>query len=233
MCSVFDTGAKFANDSDIGKTVLLPFLRYRDIDKLDRFIISHGDNDHIGGANSLIQNLPPDKLITSVPKQLADYSPIRCQAGQSWDWDQVTFTLLSPPSTLFHSENNNSCVLKIQSKQGNMLLTGDIEAEADNWLVTYYGDKLKANILVAPHHGNQTSSSAGFLATVRPDYILIPAVYKNQFGHPHEDVLQRYKNANTKWFNTAETGAIMIVPKDNAWHIETFRENESRYWNFK
>lgn len=229
---VFDTGAKFNNDSDMGKSVLLPFLRYQGISKIDSLIVSHGDNDHIGGAESLIQGIATESVLTSVPQQLVNYSPVKCKAAQFWNWDQVRFTMLSPPPAAFTSENDNSCVLKIQSKHLTVLLTGDIQAEAESWLVANYGNQLKADVLIAPHHGSKTSSTANFLQTVQPNTILIPAGYRNQFGHPHQEVLSRYKNLQEKWLNTAYSGAISITLKDDSWNVQTLRETESRYWNF-
>jgi competence protein ComEC len=230
---VFDTGAKFSSDSDIGKTVLLPFLHNQGFRKIDNLIVSHGDNDHIGGSESLMQGIATEKLLTSVPEQLAAYSPIACKTGQSWDWDQVEFTILSPPPLTFTSENDKSCVLKIQSEHGTLLLTGDIEAEAESWLVTTYGDQLKADVLIAPHHGSKTSSSLSFLQTVQPKYILIPAGYRNQFGHPHKEVLARYKNSKAIWLNTADSGAISVNMKENSLNVQAYRDKERRYWNFK
>lgn len=229
---VFDTGAKFSSDSDMGKTVVLPYLYSQGISKIDSLIVSHGDNDHIGGAESIMRGISTEKLLTSVPQPLATYSPTACTAGQNWSWDQVRFTVLSPPPALFASENDNSCVLKIQSEQGTVLLTGDIEAKAESWLVATYGKNLKAEVLIAPHHGSKTSSSTGFLQAVRPEYVLIPAGYRNQFGHPHKDVLSRYNGNKAKWLNTAESGAILINMKNTAWHVQTWRETESRYWNY-
>ncbi|NOT12055.1 MAG: DNA internalization-related competence protein ComEC/Rec2 [Methylococcaceae bacterium] len=230
---VFDTGAKFSIDSDIGKTVLLPYLLYKGIDQIDTLIISHGDNDHVGGAETLMTNLPTKQLITSAPQQLTPYSPTPCQAGQSWNWDGVSFSILAPPPIQFPSENDNSCVLKIQSDKLTILLTGDIEAEAEYWLVGTYGENLKADILVAPHHGSKTSSTTGFLQFVHPDYVLIPAGYRNQFGHPHKEVLSRYSNIKATWLNTADSGAILINASDDSWAVKTWRETEDHYWNFR
>jgi competence protein ComEC len=263
---VFDTGAKFSSENDMGQTVLLPFLRSQGVAKIDSLIVSHGDNDHIGGATSLMRGMPTEKVLTSVPKQLSGYSPIACIGGQSWLWDEVTFTMLGPaapdhdrlkvdtpslanaapiPDRLtaytpslatqqaFVSDNDNSCVLKIQSAHGTVLLTGDIEAAAESWLVASYGEALQADVLVAPHHGSKTSSSIGFLQIVKPDYVLIPAGYRNQFGHPHKDVLARYRQVGAKWLNNADSGAIAVTFKDNRLVVKRMRETESKYWNAK
>ena len=229
---VYDTGAKFSSTSDSGQSVVLPFLRNKAIDKINTLIISHGDNDHIGGVESLLSSMQTEQLLTSVPQLLELHSPTRCKAGQSWSWDSVTFTILSPPPDHFLSENDNSCVLKIQAQQGIVLLTGDIEAEAESWLVETYQDKLKADVLVAPHHGSQTSSTSTFLQAVKPDIVLIPAGYRNQFSHPHEEVLRRYQDLQAKWFNSANDGAIQLI-FDKDMQVETWRVAEGKYWNYK
>lgn len=229
---VFDTGAKFSEQSDMGQSVLLPYLRSQGVAKIDSLIISHGDNDHIGGAASLMRGMPAEKVLTSVPQQLSGYAPIECAAGQSWVWDEVEFTVLGPKQA-FVSENDNSCVLQIRSKHSKVLLTGDIEAAAESWLVDTYGEGLKSDVLVAPHHGSKTSSTAGFLQAVNPGYILIPAGYKNQFGHPHKDVLARYRQFDAKWLNSADNGAITVSVQDNALVVQGIRQTESKYWNVK
>jgi competence protein ComEC len=195
---IYDAGAKFSEESDIGKSVLLPFLRQQGAEKVDTLMISHGDDDHIGGAVSVLQGIPVEQLLTSAPERLTDYSPVKCRAGQAWLWDEVRFTLLAPQQK-FVSENDNSCVLKIESKQGAVLLTSDIEASAENWLLETYGKNLKANVLIATHHGSKTSSTFEFIKAVQPDYVLISAGNRNQFGHPHPIVLQRYEQLNAKW----------------------------------
>ncbi len=229
---VYDTGAKFSAESDMGRSVVLPFLRRQGADKIDRLIISHGDNDHIGGALSLMQGMPTEQVLTSVPQQLSDYSPLMCEAGQSWTWDNVTFTLLSPQHP-FVSDNDNSCVLKVESEQGAVLLTSDIEAAAESWLVETYGNQLKAKVLISPHHGSKTSSTFEFLQAVQPVYVLIPAGYRNQFGHPHQEILDRYEKIKAQWLNTADSGAISLGVKDDLWQVQSLRDTESKYWNIK
>jgi competence protein ComEC len=229
---VYDTGAKFSAESDMGQSVLLPFLRQQGAGKVDVLIISHGDNDHIGGAVSLLRGIPTIQVLTSAPQLLSDYAPVSCKAGQSWDWDKVSFTLLSPQQA-FASENDNSCVLKIQSEQGVVLLTSDIEAAAESWLVATYGNKLKADVLIAPHHGSKTSSTLKFLQAVQPKYILIPAGYRSQFGHPHHEVLQRYQQINAQWKNTADSGAITLSVQDGSWAVQSLRDTDGKYWNNK
>lgn len=230
---VFDTGAKFSAQNDSGQSVVLPFLRSQGVYKIDRLIISHGDNDHIGGAASLMRGMVTDGVLTSVPQQLSDYAPMTCRAGQSWLWDEVKFTVLAPQQQAFSTKNDNSCVLKIDSKHGAVLFTGDIEAAAESWLIKTYGEALKAKVLIAPHHGSKTSSTAGFLQAVQPHYVLIPAGYRSQFGHPHRSVLARYRDINATWLSSADSGAISVHVESNAWVVQGIRAAQSHYWNMK
>ncbi|MDD1617475.1 MAG: competence protein ComEC, partial [Methylococcaceae bacterium NSP1-2] len=229
---VYDTGAKFSADSDSGKSVLLPFLRQQNIDKIDQLIVSHGDNDHIGGAESLLQGIVVENVLTSAVEKLSAYQPVQCVAGQSWVWDEVKFTILSPAEQL-HSDNDNSCVLQVQSLHGTVLLTGDIEASAESWLVQTYGDHLKSQLLIAPHHGSKTSSTLTFLQAVQPETILIPAGYRSQFGHPHSEVLARYHDIHAHWLNSADSGSITVDMNNGEWQVQAHRQTDSHYWNFK
>ncbi|MDD2724195.1 MAG: DNA internalization-related competence protein ComEC/Rec2 [Methylovulum sp.] len=230
---VYDTGAKFSPQSDSGQQIVLPFLHQQGVTHLDRLIISHGDNDHIGGAASVLREIPTDNVLTSVPKQLADFAPIACVAGQSWDWDGVRFTVLSPSTTPFVSDNNNSCVVKVASAYGSVLLTGDIEAEAEIWLLKTYREQLRADVLIAAHHGSKTSSTYSFLQTVLPNAVLIPAGFHNPFGHPHPKILQRYREMGIQWLNTADSGAITLLYQKDGRILENLRHSEARYWHFR
>ncbi|GAB4266003.1 MAG: DNA internalization-related competence protein ComEC/Rec2 [Methylomicrobium sp.] len=230
---VFDTGARFDHDSDSGLFVVIPFLRHEGIDSLDAMIISHGDNDHIGGAASLLSEIPVTTLYSSVPEQI-DYDAVQhCQAGQNWSWDGVSFEILSPPGhgkSLF-SENDRSCVLKVESARGAILLTGDIEKNAEFWLVDQFQHKLRSDVLIVPHHGSNTSSTLPFLNAVNPKYALIPAGYKNRFGFPHPAVVKRLEQVGTEWLDTGREGAITVLFKANEIHLKVQRESDRRYWH--
>ncbi len=228
---VFDTGARFSEKFDMGRNVILPYLYYRNITHLDKLIISHADNDHIGGAAALLNAIPVRQVLSSVPHQLSAYHATQCSAGNKWQWDRLSFQFLSPPEQLFQHENDNSCVLRIDTPGSSVLLTGDIERVAEDYLVQNSSDFLQADILIAPHHGSKTSSSAAFLAKVQPELILIPADSPNRFGFPHADVLQRYEAIAAKYFITGETGALRIKITQTHNQLESYREAHSHYWN--
>jgi competence protein ComEC len=227
---LFDTGAQFSAKFDMGRNVVLPFLHHQGIAHLDSLVISHGDNDHIGGAEAVLQAMPTRQVLTSVPELLQAYNPMSCHVGQHWQWDQVNFRILSPPRQVFNGENDNSCVLHIETRQGSYLLTGDIEQVAEVYLTTSAAS-MQADILVAPHHGSKTSSSMRFLKKVNPSTILIPAAIPNRFGFPHAEVLARYAQNKVQFLVTGEQGAITAKFLGGKVSIESYRDSHGHFWN--
>ncbi|MGZ5000727.1 MAG: DNA internalization-related competence protein ComEC/Rec2 [Methylomonas sp.] len=227
---VFDTGAQYAENFDMGDSVLLPFLRHQGIKSVDTLLISHEDNDHSGGAASLLADMPVDGIISSAPAWAERYNGRYCKTGQSWDWDGVKFSILSPPETPFATENENSCVLRVDTGHYSFLLTGDIAENVENWLVRQYGNQLNSTVLVAPHHGSNTGSSYGFLQQVKPRLVMISAGYLNRFGFPHSQVLARYRQLDLRWLNSAEQGAINLRANPDELQVESERSKRRRYW---
>ena len=225
---VFDAGPRFSKTFDTGAAVVEPFLRQQGVERIDRLVVSHGDNDHIGGAASLLRRFAVAQTLSSVPARLSAAPVAACHAGQRWEWDGVSFEMLSP-FALTGNGNNDSCVLRINARDGSALLTGDIERPAERQLAEHYGALLKSDILVAPHHGSNSSSSAAFLSLVRPSSVLIPVGYLNRFGFPHADVLQRYREAGARVFDTAKDGAISVEP--GASPPQAYRDSAGKYWN--
>ncbi|BAP54496.1 DNA internalization-related competence protein ComEC/Rec2 [Thioploca ingrica] len=208
---VYDTGAKWNDNSDIGQTVVVPFLRTQGIREIDKLLISHGDNDHIGGAQSLLKNLTVTEVITSVPEKFTQTNPVRlCQAGQYWRWDDVDFKILHPPAHYLANGNSRSCVLKIITAGGSLLLPGDIETAAESDLLNHAYSDLAADILIVPHHGSQTSSTEAFIQAVKPKIALFSVAYKNRFRLPNPEIVQRYHRYGIKTWTTASVGAIQF-----------------------
>jgi competence protein ComEC len=229
---VFDTGARLSSGFDMGSAVIEPFLREQGIGKIDALVISHGDNDHIGGAATLLKRFDVDRAYTSVPDRLPRSSALACRAGQSWEWDGVRFAMLSPFGAT-GNDNDSSCVLKASTANGNVLLTGDIERPAEQILAQRYGEELASEVLIAPHHGSNTSSSREFLNAVKPRYALIPAGYLNRYGFPHPKVIERYREIGAKLMNTADAGAINVEVngREGVSEPESYRLSHGRYWN--
>src|SRR5699024_1088004 len=162
-----------------GEAVVAPFLRNQSIDHIDTLIVSHGDNDHLGGVAGLLRHIPAKQVLTSAPERLSWTQPKRCIRGQPWRWDRVDFEILYPRSATGHG-NNYSCVLRITSGKQHVLIAGDIERSAEQKLVAINAHKLSATILVAPHHGSLSSSSPAFIAAVHPKNVLFAVGYRNR-----------------------------------------------------
>ncbi len=227
---IFDTGAKYAEESDMGDSVVLPFLRHQAIEKIDVLLISHGDNDHSGGAATVLAKRPVETVISSSAPWATLPQGQYCQAGQRWQWDGVDFMLLSPTDALFAKDNDNSCVLKVSAAQQSLLLTGDIEYSAESALVQRYAGQLTSSVLIAPHHGSKTSSTKAFLQQVQPRLIVIPAGHLNRFGFPHPSVLERYRRLGMAWLTTGEQGAISIHTDGDGLQVAQQRIEQQRYW---
>lgn len=227
---VFDTGGKFSEQSDMGESVLLPYLRQQNLHALDKLIVSHGDNDHSGGAASVLQQLPVAEVLSSVGEFAERERGGYCRAGQSWQWDGVDFAMLAPDGEGQYSENDNSCVLKVSAGGSSVLMTGDIEQATESQLVSRYAGQLVSQILIAPHHGSKTSSSRGFLRQVSPELILIPAGHRNRFGFPHPLVLERYRQLGIAYYSSADSGAITLQSVLGIQQLRRERVLRRRYW---
>jgi len=205
---VYDTGPRFSESFNAGDAVLIPFLRYRGVSKIDTLVISHGDSDHIGGAHPLLKSIPADLVLTSVPDRFPHQHTKLCRKGQHWEWDGITFKMLFPVPAFMNKNNNKSCVLAIRAGNNQILLTGDIEAPAERYLVRHERSELKSTILIAPHHGSITSSTVPFVNAVDPKYVLFPVGYRNRFHFPSQVVLDRYRRVGAQVFRTDGGGAV-------------------------
>lgn len=231
---VFDTGAKYSDKSDLATTVVLPYLRAKNTDKIDVLVLSHGDNDHAGGAKTIIQSTVVDSVLSSVADQYKNEAAQACEQGMTWQWDEVTFEFLSPHSSNLFSGNNASCVLKVYSANGSVLLPADIEKPMERSLLQYFPDKLKADVLIAPHHGSKTSSTQQFIEAVSPRFVLFPVGYKNRFGFPKLEVLSRYKKQGAATFDSAQDGALSVSFNINKpIQVERFRSAYTRFWRWQ
>jgi competence protein ComEC len=229
---IYDTGPKFG-DFDTGASILVPYLRTLQRNKADILILSHGDNDHIGGAQSVLQEIKVAQIITSIPNY-AVQTPIpisSCIQGQQWQWDGILFQILYPPAKQIYLDNDSSCVLKITAGSRTILLPGDIEHKSEDYLLKHEENLLSSTILIAPHHGSASSSTAGFVQATHPKYVLFPTGYLNRFHFPNNNVVNHYEQLNAQLFNSASTGALIFkLNKNNVW-FSSYRESHGKFWN--
>ena len=203
---IYDTGPRYGDRFDTGQQIVTAFLRGKGVSKIDKLIVSHNDNDHAGGARAINRNFSVAEVLRGEP---VDSGDIACDKRLNWRLDGVTYSIVEQvDGRLAKSKNDRSCVLLIQTNHYTLLLPGDISFDAEQYLALE--PDLKVDLLVSPHHGSATSSSPGFLNRINSDIVLISAGYKNKFGHPHKDVVSRYRAREMKILNTAQTGAITI-----------------------
>jgi competence protein ComEC len=237
---LYDTGPSYGQDNDAGARVLAPYLRARGITRLQAMVVSHRDTDHSGGALSLLRQWPVDWVGSSLeaahPVVLAAPRHHPCQRGEQWQWGGVGFEWLhpggEPAPARAPSANARSCVLRIVAPAATVLLAGDIEAAQESRLMALFGPRtLRADVLLAPHHGSATSSSPAFLAAVAPRWAVFQVGYRNRFGHPAARVLQRYQQAGVGILRSDHDGAITIrLRAGHAPVIERARRDSLRYW---
>lgn len=229
---IYDTGVKVNDDYDMGKVVLIPYLLKEGIKRVDVLTISHGDNDHIGGAKSILTSINVAKVITSVPERFKPPA-VECHDGLAWIWDGVSFTFMSPPRGDLLVGNDKSCVLKVTYGQNSVLLTGDIELAAESYLLHKHAKDLAATILLVPHHGSKTSSSEFFLDAVRPKYAIFSTGYLNSYKHPHKIIIDRYLRRKVRVFNTVSSGAITMTmgPDSAIVQVEQYRTKHRKFWH--
>lgn len=231
---VYDTGARYPSGFDLGEAVVVPSLHALGINRLDVLMVSHADNDHAGGAAAVAAAFPSARRYAGEPDRapLATLSMTQCFAGQQWMWDDVRFRVLSPDKVdAKESANDHSCVLLIQGTAGRLLLTGDIAMDVEPLVAAAMGVGPRP-VLQVPHHGSKHSSSAGFIAKIRPWLAIVSAGWKNRFGHPRPEVLRRYAAAGVPVLNTALDGAIQVnfPAQAPAYVVARWRLLERRYW---
>jgi competence protein ComEC len=231
---VYDTGPRFSEAFDTGQAVVIPFLRSQGIRRIDTLIVSHGDNDHIGGAASLLSAYGHARVISSVPGRIQGAVAAHCLRGQHWAWDGVEFRILHPDTDAGPPGNNTSCVLKIGvAGGGGILLTGDIERKAEDILLHQQGEAaLRATVLVVPHHGSNSSSSPEFLERVDPSVALFHAGYLNRYRFPKPAVVERLEGRAVGHHQTGLAGAITVRLGGGLGEpeISRYREQARRYW---
>ena len=236
---LYDAGPLFGGGTDSGERVIAPYMRATGIDRLDALIVTHNDADHAGGAASVVENFEVDALVSSLPAQhplrsaVADSRP--CRRGAEWEWDGVSFALLHPAGgdPVPRRTNDLSCVLRVSAGTGSMLLTGDIERASEALLVARGAGSLRSDVLLVPHHGSKTSSSSEFLAAVGPAIAVIPAGYRNRFGHPNTDVLGRYAALRATVLRTDRDGAVTVRIGAAGASATQERERARRYWHLR
>jgi competence protein ComEC len=235
---LYDAGPAFSADANSGNRIIVPYLRAVGVVRLDTLVVSHQDKDHEGGAEAVLESVPTELLLSSVPAgHPLSALPVprrRCSDGQAWEWDGVRFEMLHPQEGDYeqHRKSNAlSCVLRVSATGGSLLLTGDIEARDEAALLARHGDRLVAEVLLPPHHGSRSSSSPEFVAGVSPRLTLVSAGYRNRFGHPATEVVERFGKSGVAIRRTDVEGALTVRFGRDGVAVTAERQERRRYWH--
>ena len=239
---VVDTGVKTPNGTDMGEKVVLPAVQAQGITRLDKLMLTHLDNDHSGGAESVLQHIPVMQLSSS--ETFGKYPTHLCEAGQSWQWDGVIFTVLAPlpqhHQQTLSDKNESSCVLMVKTPatqtvpSQHVLIMGDAGFYTE-FLLLQQSDlnlnpdqALNADLLILGHHGSKHSSSSLFLHTVAPQRAVVSAGYLNRYQHPTPVVLARLAEQGIAVDSTIDSGTLTYyLGEKSVLQPERYREQKS------
>ncbi|MES2682194.1 MAG: DNA internalization-related competence protein ComEC/Rec2 [Pseudomonadota bacterium] len=225
---LFDTGPAYEEGFDAGRSVIVPYLLGQGVRQLDTLLVSHGDLDHRGGAPAVRAALHPRE-------ERGAMAGTPCEAEQAWEWDGVRFTILNGPGDAVGEsspDNNGGCVLRVETGQHTALLPADIEREAEARLLRSNPNALKADVLLAAHHGSRTSSTPAFVEAVNPEVVIFSAGYANSYRHPRPEVVERFQHLGSAMHMTGHEGALTlhIDPETGVSEVQAWRHQWPRYW---
>lgn len=205
---------------EVGRDVVVPFLKSKGITKIDKLILTHGDMDHIGGAFAVIKELKVKEiLLPSVVEQSEAERGIiieankkripvvKASAGHHWQSKNSEFYILAPEKNFTGERNSGSIAIYAEFGGLSWFFGGDLDQEGEIKIINKY-PALTIDVLKAGHHGSKTSSADAFIKRLNPSVALISAGEKNRFGHPHQEVLTRLKEKNALIYRTDFQGAI-------------------------
>lgn len=224
---VYDLGPVYKSGFNTVDSVVLPFLTFHGYDKANTLILSHSDSDHAGHWQNFLEHIDTEQVIA--PEKLGIHTRICDKRSEQWQGLKVDFLWPYDTNAIPKNSNDSSCVVRISDGQHSILLTGDISKRVEKHLVSNYGDELRSTILIAPHHGSNSSSSSGFIEAVSPTYVIYSTGFLNHYKFPRQSVMQRYEQAGVKQLNTRETGQISFSI-DQSLVIETARQSTFKQW---
>jgi len=227
---VYDVGASYPSGFNMADSVLLPLLQARGFSTVDLVFISHGDNDHAGSLPQLLKGIHVSQVLTNQD---------RCDQNFDTNWQGLRIEALWPDDVLKYNDNNGSCVIKISDQYHSVLLPGDIDKSIEKQLVDFYPEQLQADILLAPHHGSNTSSSRDFIRTVSAEFVVFSQGFMNRWSFPRQEVLERFEQVNkkegtqTQFFSTSDSGQLSFIMQSDLPKpiiVKTFRQDIYPYW---
>ena len=226
---LYDMGPAIKDGFDAGERAVVPALHALGVSHLDRAVVSHGDNDHAGGLEAVRRAIPVARL--SAPEGAGVPGAGPCLAGQSWSWDGVRFRILHPAPYFPYLGNEASCVLRIESRHGAVLLMGDVGEVIERRLLRDGLAALRAQVVLVAHHGSAGSSDPDFVAATGARHAVVSSGFGNRFGHPRQEVLERWQGAGARVHDTAGDGALRIRIQEGGIEVEARRRTHPRLWD--
>ena len=229
--------------NDDGEHVIA-YLQRHDVERIDHLVTSHNDADHIGGNGAIIDYYETeadgigavyDPGIAASTRTYGEYldaveehgvTLYETREGDSIRFGEVDVDVLGPPEPYLENEarNENSIVLRLTHGETSFMLSGDAEDDQEAYLVAEYGDALRSTVLKAGHHGSSSSSSGAFIDAVDPRVAVVSSAYDSQYGHPHEEVLQRFADRSIPTYWTATHGDVVFVSDGANVSVRTQRD---------
>ena len=218
----------------IGETVVCEYLWYRGLDSIDYVLATHADADHIDGLNDVVKNFkvraalvgrapPSDLAFTGFAQTIRNRgTPLQIvNAGDVLKFGQVQIDVLWPPRATEDapSRNNDSVVLRVRYGERTFLLTGDIERPTEELLRL---DQMRSDVVKVPHHGSRSSSTDAFVAAVQPSVAIISVGRTSMFGHPHVEVVERWRAAGAQVLTTGDSGLITVTTDGQTLSVKRF-----------
>ena len=226
---IYDSGPGDGHDQNLVNSVITPALAAPGHSVPDRIIISHGDLDHAGGLKTLLTTYPEAQLNGNLSEGQADFAP--CHAGLSWTTGEFEVEVLHPSSGLPYLGNNSSCVLSVKGASSSLLLAGDISSSVESRLIAT--SLSPHRMLLVPHHGSSTSSSAEFIGAVQAEIAIATTGLGNRFGFPRKDVSDRYRAAGVRSWSTGDCGALRVLfTEDGLFQEESARRRRQQIWRW-
>lgn len=224
---LFDTGGMLGKHS-IAMQTIVPFFKYQWVNRVDKLVISHPDLDHGGGLEAIQTHFRIKQLLVDNPRLYQRAKS--CHQTQNWCWDEICFHFVKY-KVAHASKNNHSCVLKVFNQKFQVLLTGDIEKEAEYAILRQEKHQLRSTVLLIPHHGSQTSSSFWLLDMVKPKIALLSVAKVNAYHLPHPKILDRYRALHIPIISTATSGLVHLLFTRQKFHVLNWRQRQAMsYW---
>lgn len=225
---LLDTGGKVSykkNTGNIFYNTIYPLLKSKGIKKINYMIITHGDMDHIGEAETIIKNFKVEKVIFNC----GEYNNLENNLIELLDEKNISHysciekisiganNLMFLNTKDFNNENNNSIVLYTKINNYNFLFMGDASSTTEKEILNKY-NLPKIDILKVGHHGSNTSSSKDFISKIEPKYSIISVGEDNRYNHPNKETLEVLNNS--KIYRTDQNGSVLIKLTNNKLKIE-------------